>query len=261
VDGTGAGLSFLELAPAQDAVLQYGTGLAAVLFTSDDNQFEDVIEGLDVAIEGESTDPVIVTVKQTSEAAAGALQTLVENYNKLREKLAAYTSLDLEANTKGILFASGEALRIDNDLSRLLTDRYFGVGEVQTLAELGISVNEQGELAFDRTKFDERYAADPDAVEEFLTDEEQGFAAKADKVLERLVGKDNSALVTRAATLNRQVEDSERRIGIWDERLSRQRERLLLEFYRLENTISKMRAGLSAIQSIQVIPPLVSASP
>jgi flagellar hook-associated protein 2 len=260
VDGTALELSFAELAPAQDAVLQYGSGLAAVLFTSDDNQFDDVIEGLDVTIEGESVDPVTVTVKQTSEAAAGALQTLVDNYNKLREKLAAYTSLDLEANTKGILFASGEALRIDSDLSRLLTDRYFGVGEVQTLAELGISVNETGELAFDRTKFEERYAADPDAVEEFLTDEEQGFAVKADKVLERLVGKDNSALVTRAATLNRQVEDSERRIGIWDERLERQRDRLLLEFYRLENTISKMRAGLSAIQSIQIIPPLSGSS-
>ena len=260
VDGSLAGLAFAELAPAQDAVLQFGSGLAAVLFTSDDNEFEDVIDGLDITITGESVDPVTVTVKQTSESAAGALQTFVDNYNKLRDKLADYTTLDLDAGTKGTLFASAEALRIDNDLSRLLTDRYFGVGEVQTLAELGISIDDQGKLSFDRTKFDERYAADPGAVEEFLTDENQGFAAKADKVLERLVGKENSALINRAATLNRQIEQTGERIGIWDERLERQRDRLLLEFFRLENTVSKIRANLSALQSLQIIPPMTGSS-
>jgi flagellar hook-associated protein 2 len=260
VDGSLAGLAFAELAPAQDAVLQFGSGLAAVLFSSDDNEFEDVIDGLDITISGESVDPVTVTVKQTSEAAAGALQTLVDNYNKLRDKLADYTALDLEAGTKGTLFASSEALRIDSDLSRMLTDRYFGVGEVQTLAELGISVDDQGKLSFDRTKFETRYAADPEAVQEFLTDEEQGFAAKADKILERLVGKDKSALINRAETLNRQIEDTGQRIAVWDERLERQRDRLLLEFFRLENTVSRIRASLAAIQSIQIIPPLTGSS-
>jgi len=260
VDGSGAGLSFVEAAPAQDAVLQYGTGLGAILFASDDNQFDDVIDGLDVTIAGESTSPVTVTVDQDGKAAADALATFVENYNKLRDKLATYTQFDLEANIKGTLFGSSEALRIDNDLSRLLTDRFVGVGDVQSLAELGISIDEQGELTFDRTKFDARYAADPDAVVQFFTDENLGFAAKADRVLERLVGKDNSVLVNRAATLSRQNESFTDRIGVWDERLDRQRERLLLEFFRLEQLVGRIRNNLSAIAAIQPIAPYTGSS-
>ena len=36
------------------------------------------------------------------------------------------------------------------------------------------------------------------------------------------------------------------------------RERLLLEFFRLENTVSRIKASLAAIQSIQIIPPLTT---
>jgi hypothetical protein len=38
--------------------------------------------------------------------------------------------------------------------------------------------------------------------------------------------------------------------------LARQRERLLLTFYNLETTVSKLQDNLSALSSLQVIPPL-----
>jgi flagellar hook-associated protein 2 len=260
VDGSGAGLTFADLASAQDAVLQYGTGLAAIRYSSDDNQFDDVIEGLDITLTGQSLERVTVNVDQTSEGAAGALQTLVDNYNKMREKLAAYTALDIEAGTKGTLFGSSEALRIDAELSRLITGRYFGVGEVQSLGELGISLDDKGMLSFDKARFDARYAADPEAVEEFFTDEQMGFAAKADKILERLVGRDSSMLVNRAEVLNRQNEEFTERIEAWDGRLERRRERLLNEFFRLELAVGRIRESLTAISQIQPIAPFTGTA-
>jgi flagellar hook-associated protein 2 len=237
-----------------------GTGLAATLFTSTTNKFDDVIEGLDVTIAGQSTDPVSVTVTQTGEGAAAAIQTFVDNYNKLREKLDVYNAFDPAAGTKGTLFGSSETLRIDTEVSRLITDRYFGVGDVQSLAELGVSVDDQGKLAFDKTKFQARYAADPDAVVEFFTNETVGFAAKADAVLERLVGRDNSLLASRALVLARQVEDTGGRILKWDDRLERQRERLLNQFFRLELMVSRIRDSLSSIAQIQPIEPILTGS-
>jgi flagellar hook-associated protein 2 len=260
VDGSGAGLTFADLASAQDAVLQYGTGLAAIRYSSDDNQFDDVVEGLDITLTGQSLERVTVNVDQTSEGAAGALQTLVDNYNKMREKLAAYTALDIEAGTKGTLFGSSEALRIDAELSRLITGRYFGVGEVQSLGELGISLDDKGMLSFDKARFDARYAADPEAVEEFFTDEQMGFAAKADKILERLVGRDSSMLVNRAEVLNRQNEEFTERIEAWDGRLERRRERLLNEFFRLELAVGRIRESLTAISQIQPIAPFTGTA-
>ena len=259
IDGSGAGLAFADLASAQDAVLQVGTGLAATLFTSSTNQFDDLIDGLDVTLTGQSSDPVTVSVTQTGEGAAAAIQTFVDNYNKLREKLDTYNAFDPAAGTKGTLFGSSETLRIDTEVSRLITARYFGVGAVQSLAELGVSVDDQGKLAFDKTKFQARYAADPDAVAQFFTDETSGFAAKADAALERLVGRDNSLLVSRTLVLARQVEDTSGRLVAWDGRLERQRERLLNQFFRLELVVSRIRDSLSAIGQIQAIEPLTSS--
>ncbi len=260
IDGTGAGLAFQDLSSAQDAVLQFGTGLAATLFTSTNNQFKGVIDGLDVTTNGSSSDPVAIQVAATGEASAEAIQTFVDNYNKLRDKLKTYTAYDPAAGTKGTLFGSAETLRIDTEVSGLLTARYFGVGDVQSLGELGVAIDDQGKLTFDKSKFLTRYASDPEAVVEFFTNEDLGFAVKADAVLERLVGRDNSALVSRSLALARQVDDTTERVTIWDQRLERQRERLLNQFYNLELVVSRIRNNLTSINQIQALTPYTGSS-
>jgi flagellar hook-associated protein 2 len=130
---------------------------------------------------------------------------------------------------------------------------------VQSLAELGVSLDDTGKLSFDKNKFQARYAADPEGVVEYFTDETNGFAAKADAVLERLVGRDGSALVNRAQVLSRQVEDFTDRIATWDGRLERQRERLLNDFYRIELIVSRIRNNMTAVSQIQALPPFYSS--
>lgn len=260
VDGTALGMSFQETAPAQDAILQLGTGPAATLLSSATNVFDEVLTGVDVTLTGQSTDAVTLTIAETADAASGALQTFVDNFNKLREKLDSYNFFSPEQGTKGVLFGSSESLRLDSDLSRLLTGRYFGLGEVESLAELGISIDDKGKLSFDKAKFQTRYDADPAAVEKFFTDETLGFAGKADAMIERLVGRDNSVLVNRATALSRILEDNAARIAAQDDRLARQRERLLMDFFRIEQIVSRIRNNLTAINQIQALPPLFSTN-
>jgi flagellar hook-associated protein 2 len=260
IDGTGLGLSFADLATAQDALLQVGGSVTGILRSGTSNVFEDVLPGIDVTLHNASTDTVTVTVSQTAEGVAGAVQTFVDNYNKLRDKLDTYTAFNPEAGTKGTLFASAETLRIDAELSRLVTGRYVNDSDIRSLAELGVTINDQGQLAFDRTKLDARFATDPEGVTEFFADDERGFAAQADDLIERLVGRDNSLLVNRAQTIQRQIDDQAERIDRWTARLERSRERMLLEFFRLEETISRLQNNLSAIQQIQFIGPIQGSS-
>ena len=142
----------------------------------------------------------------------------------------------------------------------MLTGRYLGLGNVQSLAELGVAIDDQGKLTFDKTKFQDRYAADPDAVESFFTDETLGFAEKADALLERLVGRDNSVLVNRAAAISQRLEDFNARIDTWTARLARQRERLLNEFFHIEEVVSRLQNNLTAIGQIQLIQPFTGNS-
>lgn len=258
IDGAALGLTFEDVVAAQDAVLQIGTGAAASLATSTSNQFQDVLAGINVTVLDTSTTPVTVSVTSAVDAAASALQAFVDNYNKLRDKLDTYTAFDADAGTKGTLFGSAETLRIDAAVSGLATGRFANDGAIRSLAELGVSISDQGKLTFDRTKLQARFQADPESVSEFFADEDRGFAAKADKLLETIVGRDNSLLVNRLQTLQRQNEIFDERITAWNARLERRRERLTNQFFKLEEIVARIQNNLTAINQIQFIKPIVS---
>jgi flagellar capping protein FliD len=88
-------------------------------------------------------------------------------------------------------------------------------------------------------------------VKKFFSDDKLGFGAKVNAAVELLVGKDNSVLVNRSATLNRQVEDLAKRIDSLNAHLDRARELLTNDFYRMELAINKIKANLTSIGQIQ----------
>jgi flagellar hook-associated protein 2 len=251
-DGSPLGLNFTELSTAQDALVQFGDSSGSPqLLTSSSNTFKDVINGLDITLAGESTDSVTVNVADTSSALASQVQQFVDQYNKVRDKLETLTFFHPEDDSKGVLFGSSETLRLDSDLSRLITGHFGGVGDVQNLAQVGVSVGQDGKLSFDKSKLATLYAANPDGVKKFFSDDKQGFGVKANAAVELLVGKDNSVLVNRSATLNRQVEDIANRIDSLNAHLDRMREIMTNDFNNMELAINKIKANLSSIGQIQ----------
>ena len=258
VDGSGLSLTFQDVAEAQDAIVQFGSGgpLGGILLSSSTNEFQNIIEGLDITVVGESADPVSIGVSESADSAATAVQAFVDQFNKLRDKLGSYTFFNAEQLTKGTLFGSSLALRLDSDLSRLMTGRFTASESVRSMAELGVSVDDKGKLSFDKTKFVARFDGDSEAVSDFFTDETNGFVAQADKALEALVGLNNSLIINRVGTLQRQIEDSADRINTLTARLDRQREQMLLKFFRIEEVVSRLKNSLSALGEIQYIPPV-----
>ncbi|MCE9526470.1 MAG: flagellar filament capping protein FliD, partial [Planctomycetales bacterium] len=218
-----------------DALVQFGGDSGAPqLLTSSSNTFKDVTTGLDITLAGESTDPVTVNVANTSSSISSQLQLFVDQYNKVRDKIDKLTFFNESDQTKGLLFGSSETLRVESDLSRLVTGRFFGVGKVQSLAQVGVNVDKDGKLSFDKSKLESAYQDDPEGVQKFFGDDKLGFGVKVNAAMETLVGLDNSVLVNRSSTLNNQVEDIAKRIEALNGRLDQvssatpQRLRLML---------------------------------
>lgn len=249
VGGAGLPFNFKTTTEGRDSLVQVGTGENSTLVTSDSNVVQDAIPGLTLTLKGTSSTPVTVTVDRNFSAISSALQQFVDQYNKLQDKLSGYTSYDASSNKKGALFGTSEALRLDNDLGRLVTTRFNRTGSLQSLESLGISVNDQGKLSLDTSKLQSKYDADPEAVANFFTDPDKGFAAKADAMIEALVGKDNSMLVNRSNALQKQFDSFQTRIDDWTDKLTKKRERLLNQFYNLELAVSKIKAGYDSISS------------
>jgi flagellar hook-associated protein 2 len=262
VDASGAGFTFDEIAGAQDALLEVGGGVlgGGLLATSSDDQFDGVLEGVSLVINEATGSPVSVTVATTDSSLVTNVQLFVDQYNKLVEKLDELTFFNDVENTTGVLFGSFEVLRVETELSSLLSGRFFGVGSIQSLEGLGISFNDDGTLTLDTDKLKNKFAASPAEVEKFFTEEKAGFAKKVDALAETLAGSNNSLLVSRAETLQRRIDLNNERIEFLNARLDRRQELLLLQFLNMEVAIGKLQNSLSAIDAIVPLPPLVSTS-
>jgi flagellar hook-associated protein 2 len=260
IDSSQLGLTFEETARAQDALLLYGGtgGTGGILATSSSSTFKDVVPGITLSVLSASSTPVSVTVAPTDTNLIGGVQATIDNYNKLRTKITGITAFDAEKNQKGVLHGDGSVLRVDTELSNLLSGRFFGAGSIQSLETLGISLKDDGTLEFDPEKLRAKFAENPDAVKEFFTAKETGFSARLKKSLEQLAGEENSLLNNRLGALARKVEEHQQRVEFLTARLDKQRELLLNEFFRMESAIAKIQASLGALGNIA---PLAQAPP
>jgi len=254
VDDRDFGSSFIQTTAAQDALLVLGG--SNVLVSSSSNTFENIVDGLNVTVKGTSTTPIEVRVENSSSSIVTNLKLLVDKYNEVVSKLKEYTKFDPDTNTTGILFGTTEALRVETSLARLVTDQFSGVGDVNNLAQIGISVKDNGELEFDEAKLKRLYDSDPEKVEEFFTKADVGFSAKLDKLIERLAGVGDTLLVGRSQTLQRRIDFNNERIDKMNQKLEKERQRLFNYFGKLENTIARLQNNLSAIANIQALTPL-----
>ncbi|RIK79052.1 MAG: hypothetical protein DCC68_13895 [Planctomycetota bacterium] len=262
-DTTGLQFEIDQTVRGQDALVLYGAGdnaASTVLASSRTNTFANLVSGLTLDVKNVSSAAVTVSVTRSDTQAVTRAKAFVDAFNALHEKLDGYTSFDNETFKTGVLFGSVEALRIQSDVSRVLTGRIFGAGQFTSLKQLGIDLDQDGALKFDEAAFTAALSQDRGAVKQFFTQEESSFSKRLSDAIESLAGRDRSLLVSRAATIETQIKNDNARVDFLNARLDKTREKLLLQFYRMEAAIAKVQSSLTAIQQIQAVPPLGSTS-
>lgn len=278
---TDLSLGLTQTSAAQDALLAIGSSdnSGGVLVSSSSNSFNGLVDDLEFTIVSASDTPVTVTVGENPDNVSKQVQTFVDQYNKVKDKLDELTVFDEASQSVGILFGKNSALRVDFAFSRLLSGRVGGTGSLQSLRQVGVELAEGGKLRFNKSSFDSAYATDPDAVEEFFAGKEvfdearyevalaadstvekedftsrtSGFSTLAKSVTDTLASVESGALLNSSNTLTQQIEQNRERIDNLDVRLDKQRTRLLSQFYRMEQVIASLQNNLSSINGIQPI--------
>jgi flagellar hook-associated protein 2 len=172
------GLTFAPSALAQDALLLFGGGEGAVepaLISSDDNRFSGVVPGLSLEVKGTSASPVTVTVTRDTQAVADQVGRFVETYNQTLLKIKQLTGFDPETFDKGLLFGEGLVRRIQQDLASLVSRsvRELPASQLDALSEVGLTLTEEGGLAFDSALFGQKLSADFDGVRQLFSKQRQ----------------------------------------------------------------------------------------
>jgi flagellar hook-associated protein 2 len=254
------GLSFSETTQARDALIAFGASDqgGGILVSSSSNKFRDVIEDVEISIVSTSTSPITVSISENTDSISKQINTFVDQYNKLRTKYEELTAFDSTKNTVGVLFGKGAALRVDLSYGRFLSGALRGAGPITSLNQVGVRLNDQGKLEFDQSKFEAAIASDPTAVQQFFTDENNGFSVKSKALADSLAGVDNGALLNGSNALQSKIEQTSKRVDSMNVRLDKQRERLLRQFYSMESAVAKLQQNLTALNQLQIIPPLGS---
>jgi len=258
-------LEFNAISEGRDALVQFGPpgSTASLLLASSSNTFTGLIPNIDFTINQATKEEATITVDSDRAAITNAVQLFVDQFNGIATKLKELTSFESTTTSSGtqvrtgLLFGTPEVLRIEQDLNRLATARYTDAGTIRSLREVGIEFDaENRTLKLDSEKLTQALEQDPDAVAQFFSQETTGVAARFLAVTDRLAGIDNSVLLNRNATLQRQIETVNERIELQSQRLDAYQQRLLKQFFRMEETLARMQRNSTSLGSIQSIPPI-----
>lgn len=248
-------LGLEETVSAGDALALVGSanGSGGVLLASGTNTFDGAIPGVELTVNQPSDTAVSVEVSSDTDPLVAAVEDFVKSYNAIRSNLDSAASFDPTSNTTGVLFGRGEVVRVDSELSRVATGSFSGLGRFASLQSIGVSVGSDGKLSLDKAKLNDAIDKSAEDVERLLRDDQRGVAARFTDAIDRLAGDDNSLLLARSQALTASIDSTQSRVDLWEARLGRQREKLLLNFYRLEDTIAKLQTNLSSLSNIKPI--------
>ncbi len=257
VDTSQVGFDFAVSSEAQDALLAYGaasTVSSALLVTSNNNTFNNLVDGMSLTI-GEATGGTVsVTVSTSYTKLKVAAESFVENYNLFREQYNELTAYDAAEQKGSLLTGDLTVMRMEMELTSLATGTFHVDGQYILLEQVGICFEEDGTLSFNETVFDAAIAYDPEAMETLFTAKDIGVAGRFTALIERLASSEKDSLLSRRLeAMDSRIADSEERIKRMNTSLERERTRLLTSLYNMEIAVSKIQSNLDALDSIQWI--------
>jgi flagellar hook-associated protein 2 len=151
---------------ASDASVQLGSGAGAITATSDTNTVTGLISGVTLNLQqADATKTLTVTVSRDAKAAGDAVQKFVDAYNDLTDLFASQFKYDSTSSSAGTLLGNQSAQELQDSVRTAVLGVASGVNsKLNRLSALGITVGDDGKLAFDTTKLNSILAGQTDGV-------------------------------------------------------------------------------------------------
>ncbi len=261
IDASSLGLNLTQTAAGQDALLLVDTpGTKGTLVSSPTNSFQNVLSGATLTVNGTSTTPVSITVTSDPTQLVTTIQSIVTQYNEIQSDIQTLTAYNTTTNTGGTLQGDPTVLQVQQQLANLLTGVTHGFGKVQSLADLGVTIGQNGTATFDSTAVTSLFNSDPQDVQNFLSTTTTGLSAQMKTLLTQLGGSNNSLLSSKASAVATQIQNNQTTINQDNKTLSLEQTRLLDEFYNQESILAQLQAAQQTVAAIDPLTPSIGLS-
>ncbi|MEM8874515.1 MAG: flagellar filament capping protein FliD [Planctomycetota bacterium] len=264
VDGGATSLRTRDLSEASDALAYIGGGADAIAISSKSNTISDAVRGVSFELTGVSDQAINIEVASDTTPVKDQLKALVEGFNTTISEIRSLTDFDVETGRRGQLLGESAVQRIESELYALLRDRVVEGGQYQRLGDIGVNIENGGELTFDEETFNAAYADDPRAVERLFTatttqldDEGEeavvgvGLGWLIEERLDRIVDPVDGIIKRTADAIDEVTRGYEDRIDQLNALLDGKRARLERQFFNMELAIAGLQDQQAAVSSFQ----------
>ncbi len=234
--------------------------IEGVSIHSSTNTVQGAVEGVIFELKGEGQAKIEISID--SNTPADALEAFAEQYNSTMDFISTKLEYDQETGVAGKLQGNTTLMRIQSQIRTLLTGRVptgseysqMVVPMVQTSAgplsfqsSIGLQLDRDGVMSFDRAAFEKAHQSEPDAVTKLFAAREgtEGFDGAAislrkymDDILRHTVGVIPRQLRSQDLT----IRNLQQRQHFIEDRLERVRDRYYRQFIAMEQALSSMMA-------------------
>ncbi len=210
---------------------------------SSDSDTVTIAPGLNVTLQG--TGSTTISVGQSTSGIENALSSFVTAYNAAIDGLnQQHGSAGGALNGQAIIFSLEQSLRS-------FTGYSSGSGAVQSLADLGLTVDSSGKLSFSTTQFESVLSSNASAVTKFFgSATTSGFLQAATNTLTGIEDPTNGTLQQDLATIQTQITKTDTQINDEQSRVDTLQSTLTNQLAKADAAIAQMQSQVTYYTSL-----------
>jgi len=242
VDGRGG-----QVQAAQDSKVK----IDGFEVTRGTNQVVGAIQGVTLALTQVTTSPVQLRVDTDSAALQTKIQSVVNSYNAVINKIHSTAGYGTTPGTSTVLRGDSTLRSIAQQMSSAVLNQVSGGGTFANLKDVGLSLGRDGTLSLDSTKLSQSLSRDANSVANVLAGPNggKGIMDIMSDLAERVTGN-NGILSLRSDSLSKASKQLNDRATVEQTRLSKQAELLRKQFTAMDTTVAANNAQLSYLQNL-----------
>lgn len=215
--------------------------------TSASNTLSNVVEGVTLTLGAKTTSAVSVSISADTDKIKKALTDFTKAYNSLTSLLSTQTKYDADTKTAGALQGDSTAVSLQRQLRSLVGATTPASSVYQTLSSVGVSLQADGTLAVDDTKFSKALTANMGEVRKLFTatdltnSSRSGIGTQLRKFSDSVLSVEG-ALTSRTESLNKSLSRNDTETSKAEARVADTEKRLRAQYAALDTKMSSLTA-------------------
>jgi|HubBroStandDraft_6_1064221.scaffolds.fasta_scaffold42850_3 flagellar hook-associated protein 2 len=243
-DDSGASLGLSKPAnvtvPAADAKVN----IDGIEVTRSSNVIDDALPGTTLTLNSAqaTSDPnTTVTVSTDTNGLTSLLNTFVSDYNAVSSQLDVQMSYNQSSTTQSPLFGDPTMRQLQGSLETIASQDFGGMN----LTDLGITIDQNGNMSLDSGKLTAALQANPNAVSQLFST--NGLATAMYNMTDEYTDPENGVLTSKTQSITDQNNDLQDEINQIQTNATALQTRLQDEFNQLETTMSGLQTESSYV--------------